>query len=238
MQPRPCACGTCALERACESCSATSAESSPSRSAHAAISSRVRAAAGRLGSGGWLTGNSWRSRRGTAAPSPSRHRLRPGRDTGRDCDEEITQLECGGRCRRTPHRPSGHGDVVTSAAFGRTGRSVVAASATEPRVMWRRRGPAELEVLATLPAPVKESSPKRRLPSGWLDDRAHVLDPIRRGGADPVGRTSALATMAVQQRDGEVRNSVVVRTDRGTTVLRVMGIALRRRRSRLTERSW
>ena len=72
----------------------------------------------------------------------------------------------------------GHRDVVTSAAFGRTGRNVVTASADGTARVWDGVVQPELEVLATLPAPVKEVVAAAGYRVVAADDRAHVLDPV------------------------------------------------------------
>jgi WD40 repeat protein len=71
----------------------------------------------------------------------------------------------------------GHSEVVTSAVFTGTGRSVVTASADGTARVWDTEVQPELDVLATLPAPVLEVAPGKgvlRVVAG--DGRVHLLD--------------------------------------------------------------
>jgi WD40 repeat protein len=120
----------------------------------------------------------------------------------------------------------GHRDVVTSAAFGRTGRNVVTASADGTARVWDGVVQPELDVLATLPAPVNEvvaAGDGYRVVAA--DDRAHVLDPVtgEEHRSEPAGpRTTTVA--GPNNATATIRgNTVVVRSDRGTTVLKGHG---------------
>jgi WD40 repeat protein len=116
----------------------------------------------------------------------------------------------------------GHSDVVTSAAFTGTGRSVVTASADETARVWDALVQPELALLASLPAPVTEvrfAADELRAVAG--DRRAHVLDPVT--GAELGSETAVSRPSTVSGPDGATAtirgNTVVVRTSQGTKVL-------------------